>query len=132
MEKRRINEKYAGIAANLIETEPLLSHIRAAEPDIIYLSSDNKKTSCGKAILGECEKTSSKNKWAIPADFQIIIYEPNIEGMTEEQIEILIYHELLHIGITNNGGTPSYFINQHDVTEFKDIIDRFGTEWSKV
>ena len=73
-----------------------------------------------------------KYKWGIPCDFTITVFEPNVEGMTDEQMRILIFHELLHVGITfNSDGTESYFIVPHDLEDFKLIVDRYGTDWSK-
>ena len=53
--------------------------------------------------------------------------------MTEEQIRILIFHELLHIGIeVDDDGEEHYSCVPHDLEDFKQIIDRFGTDWDKV
>ena len=84
----------------------------------------------GKIIFGQCEKIPDKYKWAIPSDFTIVIFEPNVERFTEEQIRILLLHELLHIGIKKDGNEETYFVNPHDIEDFKYIIDRFGIDWS--
>ena len=56
---------------------------------------------------------------------------PNVEGFTEEQKKILMHHELLHVGIQfNEDGSETYSVRPHDYEDFKEIIDRFGTEWS--
>ena len=132
MDKREINERYAEIGMDLIHTEDALVDIANSHATIIYLSSEHKKTSNGKIIHAECEKVSEKYKWGIPCDFTITVFEPNCEGMTDDQIRILLFHELLHVGITfNSDGTESYSINPHDLEDFKLIIDRYGTEWSR-
>lgn len=133
MDKRTINEKYAEIGIDLIKTEEALVDILNSQATIIYLSSEHKKTSNGKVIHAECEKVSEKYKWGIPCDFTITVFEPNVEGMTDEQLRILIFHELLHVGIVfNSDGTESYNIIPHDLEDFKLIIDRYGTDWSRV
>lgn len=133
MDRRNINEHYAEIAAKLIEREDALVDIANSQATIIYLSSDYAKTSKGNVVYGECEKVADKYKWGIPADFTITVFEPNVEGFSDEQIKILIFHELLHIGIEfKDDGTENYTIKPHDLEDFKLIIDRFGTEWSKV
>ena len=133
MDKREINERYSEIGMELIQNEDALADIANSHATIIYLSSEHKKSSSGKIIHAECEKVSEKYKWGIPCDFTITVFEPNVEGMTDEQIRILIFHELLHVGITfNSDGTESYFVKPHDLEDFKLIIDRFGTEWSRV
>lgn len=132
MDRREINEKYAEIGMDLIKTEDALTNIANSQATIIYLSSEHKKNSSGKTVHAECEKVSEKYKWGIPCDFTITVFEPNVEGMTDEQLRILIFHELLHVGITfNSDGTESYFIVPHDLEDFKLIVDRYGTDWSK-
>lgn len=133
MDSRTINEHYAEIGADLIATEESLVDIANSSATIIYLSSTHKKTANGKVTKAECEKVSEKYKWGIPCDYTITVFEPNIEGMTEKQIRILLFHELLHIKIEfKDDGTESYGTNPHDLEDFKEIIDRFGTDWSRV
>lgn len=133
MDNRIIREEYAEMAAKIIEEEPLLTDIANSHATIIYLGSDNPKTAKGKAVCGECEKVQDKNKWAIPADFTITVFEPNVAGFTEDQMRVLLFHELLHIGIEfTEDGQEKYSIRPHDYEDFKIIIDRYGTDWSKV
>lgn len=133
MDTRYINEDYAEIAADLIKTEEALAYIANSNATIVYLSSEHKKTQDGKTVLGQCEKVAEKYKWGIPADFTITLFEPNLAGMTDEQKKIVLFHELLHVGIEFNGdGSESYSIIPHDLEDFKLIIDKFGTDWSKV
>ena len=83
-------------------------------------------------IFGVCERVQDKNKWAIPADFTITVFEPNVVDFTEDQIKILLFHELLHVGIEFKDGFETYSCKPHDLEDFKYIIDRFGTNWSEV
>ena len=129
-EHRTMSEEYSEIAAKLIHDEILLTDIRHSDATIVYLSSDKEKKSKGKAVCGECEKIPDKYKWAIPADFTITIYEPNVAGFTEDQMKILIFHELLHVGIEyRNDGSEAYSIRPHDIEDFRTIIDRYGLDW---
>jgi predicted metallopeptidase len=127
---REINEHYAEVAAELIAEEPALEYIAESNVTIVYLSSDLEKTNKGKRVCGQCEKVPDKYRWGIPADFTITVFEPNVEKFTDEQIKILLFHELLHVGIEEDGNEERYFIRPHDLEDFKLIIDRFGTEWS--
>lgn len=130
METREINEEYAEIAKELIETEPLLDDIRQSDVTIIYLSSDLEKKAKGKLVGGQCEKIDDKYKWAIPCDFTITVFEPNVVTFSNEQMKILIFHELLHVGIEFLGdGSERYSIRPHDIEEFRSIIDRYGIDW---
>lgn len=131
MESRFLREEYAEMAKKIIDEEPMLTDIANSQATIVYLGSDYEKTSKGKAVCGECEKVADKNKWAIPADFTITIFEPNCVGFSDEQMRILLFHELLHVGIEFlEDGTEKYSIKPHDYEDFKIIIDRYGTEWS--
>lgn len=133
MDNRIIREEYAEIAKEIIEQEELLTDIANSQATIIYLGSNNPKTSKGKIILGECEKITDKYKWSIPADFTITVFEPNIVGLSDEQIRILLFHELLHVGIEfQEDGSEKYFVRPHDYEDFKVITDRYGTEWGRV
>jgi hypothetical protein len=130
MDNRIIREEYAEIAKEIIETEDSLIDILNSSVTIIYLGSDNAKSSKGKKVLGECEKVSDKYKWSIPADFTITVFEPNIIGFTDDQLRILLFHELLHVGIEfTDNGEEKYFVRPHDYEDFKIITDRYGTEW---
>ena len=133
MDNRTINEHYAEIGMELIQTEESLLDIKNSDITIVYLSSDAKKIEKGNAVLGQCEKIADKYKWGMPCDMTITIFEPNIVGFTEEQIKILIFHELLHVGIgCNKDNSESYFVKPHDLEDFKEIINRFGTDWNEV
>lgn len=133
METRTINDKYTQIGYELIREEKALENIAHSMADIIFLSSDKAKTSRGKLIHAECEKISDKYKWGIPCDFTITVFEPNVERFTDQQIKILLFHELLHVGIEfNQNGKETYFIKPHDLEDFKIIIDKYGTSWSEI
>lgn len=130
-ETRQLNEKYSEIAADLIQKEPLLDRIRQSEATFVYLSSDKEKKSKGKLVLGECEKINPKYKWAIPADFTITVFEPNVIGLSEDQIRILLLHELLHVKIEfDDNGEEKYSLNPHDIEDFRILIDRYGLDWN--
>ena len=133
MDNRQINEEYSRIGADLIASEEIFADIRNSQATIVYLSSNMAKNEKGKAVLGQCEKIADKYKWGIPADFTITLFEPNLEGKSEEAIRRVILHELLHVGITfNNDGTETYSIMPHDIEDFKLLIDRYGTDWAEV
>lgn len=130
MDTRTVNEAYAEIAQDLIDTEPDLADIRRSQATIVYLSSEHEKRENGRLVLGQCEKVPEKYKWAVPCDFTITIFEPNVERLTDEQIRILLLHELMHIRIDVDGNEEKYGVYPHDVAEFRAIIDKFGLDWA--
>lgn len=124
-DKRHISEYYTELAKVVIEKEPELEFLKRAPITVIFLESEHKKKGKGKTILGQCEKVQEKNKWGIPADFTITIFEPNVRGLNEEQLKILLFHEMLHIGVDYESTAP------HDLEDFKVVIDRYGVDWAK-
>ena len=133
MEHRAINTNYEEIAQELIDNEPELAYIKDSQVKIAFLESDqSKKADKDKLVLGECEKVAAKNKWAIAYDFTITLFKNNLIGLTLDQIKIVLFHELLHVGIElGPDGTETYNVVKHDLEDFKTIIDRFGTDWAK-
>lgn len=133
MENRQVSEKYTRIGKALIEEEDELDYIKFSNVSIIFLQSDiSKKKSKNIIVKAECEKISDKYKWGIPCDFTITVFEPNVKGMTDGQLRVLLFHELLHVGIEFNDDGEKYFENPHDLEDFKIIIDKFGVDWDKI
>jgi hypothetical protein len=93
-------------------------------------STKEKKHGRIKLVLGECRKVQEIEKLYCPHDFLIIIYELNCEGLTDEQMKILLWHELEHIGIDPETG--EFYVKPHDVEEFDDIINAHGLHWQEV
>jgi len=127
MDNRTINKEYQAIAQELIDERPELVDIRNSNVQILLLSSEAEKTSGGKIVHGQCEKVPQKYRWGIPCDFTITLFDKNNKDFTDDQLRILIFHELLHVGI----GEDSYYVRPHDLEDFKLIIDLYGTDWSR-
>lgn len=130
-DNRHLNEEYAEIAQALIDSEEALQYIKESQVSIAYLSSDLKKKDSGRIVHAQCELVSDKYKWGIPADFMITVFDPNVLGFSDEQMKILLFHELLHINIRYQDGEEKYSINPHDIEDFRYIIDRFGSHWDE-
>lgn len=129
MENRIIREEYKRIGEELILTAPELDDIRDSAVNIVFLGSDYEKKSQGRTVFGECEKIPGKYRWAINYDMAIIVYEPNVERFTEEQLRILLLHELMHVGVKVDGNEETYYVVPHDVEDFRAIIDKYGMDW---
>ena len=52
--------------------------------------------------------------------------------MSENQLKILLYHELLHVGINDKTLEPKYICNPHDIEDFAEILDTFGVHWAEI
>jgi len=132
MEQRHLSEEYTEMAEELIDNLPELQKLKNADVDIGYLVSDKAKKSHGRLVFGECEKVQDKNKWSIPFDFLIIIYDRNCTGMTEEQLRILLYHELLHVGVEETDGETRFYVRPHDTQDFREILEKYGYDWDRI
>lgn len=122
------NEEYERIAQEIILNEELED---AAQVSFAVLSSDEVKTKNRMTVYGECHLIPDKYKWYMPFDYQITIYDANCSHMSEEQLRILILHELLHIGIDYTGDEPKKYIVPHDYEEFRMVLERYGLDWSE-
>lgn len=127
-ELRKVSSYFKNIADELIKEEPELESILNSNAAIQYLESDYNKTKDGKTVLGLTEKVRSINQWAIPFDYTVTIYTENIKGFSEEQVKVLMFHELLHIDIDGD----KYGLKTHDLEDFKLIVDKYGTNWDKI
>lgn len=125
-DNRHISDEYAAIGKMLIASYDEFKDIREAEITIVYLASTHAKKQNGKIVFGQCEKIADKYKWGIPADFTITVFEPNIEGFTPEQVEALIFHELLHVGVEDD----RLFIRPHDIEDFSAVLKKYGVDWA--
>lgn len=124
------SDEYQELAEEVIDEHEELHWLKCADVRIDYISSVKKRKSKGKPVLGECQLVKEIYKLYCPYDFLIIIYEPNIEGLSLNQIKILLYHELLHVGVSEISGEPQYSINPHEVEDFRAIINKYGVDWA--
>lgn len=114
------------LGEKIISAMPELSIIRDYDAKIGYVRSFEAKRDKGRSINADCRKINGTYTAYLPFDFVITFYEPNVYHMSENQKKILMLHELRHIGIGERG----FRIENHDVEDFRDILDRFGIEWN--
>ena len=131
-ENRVPDERYGRIARELVASEETLAHIAASGVRIAYLSSDAKRRSKGRAVLATCELVPARYRWAMPYDFTVTVFEPNVVGMSEDQLRVLMLHELYHVGVEMADGGNRYSIVGHDIEDFNAVIDRYGAGWAGV
>ena len=125
----RESESITKHIGDVIKQHMDLQWILKTDIAICALVSDREKKSNGKFVLGECVRVKDLYKPFCPFDFLIVIYEKNCVGLDERQFDILLYHELLHIGMNEKKEETVYVINPHDVEEFRTIIDKYGIDW---
>lgn len=126
----------AYMAGDDIYGEMLSEILKKDRPDILVAGvsvgvvrcSKKKVVSRDKMVFGECKKIDDFFKVYCPYDFVVIVYEENCAGFTDKQMRILLYHELLHIGIDEKGKP---YKKAHDVEEFNEIILLHGMNWHR-
>lgn len=129
MNTLELSAAYAAIGEEMIRVHEELHPLEGVR--IAYLASDQEKTRNGRVIFGDCRKVSPQYAWCCPYDFIITIYEPNCVEyrFDDEQMKILIWHELLHCGVEEDDSGRKFRIIPHDVEEFDNIIEDEGMYW---
>ena len=95
---------------------------------IAWLASDKeKKKGRTNRVCADCKKASPAYSWCCDYDYIITVYEPNVSYMTEEQLKILLEHELLHIDYEPE---ERMTVKPHDAEEFVQIIKKYGIDWA--
>ena len=132
-DRREQSERYARIGMEVLRTSPELASLCASDATIGFLSSTAAKRSDGRPVLGECERIKDKYRWAIPYDFTVTIFEPNVQDIPswdEAHLRVLLLHELMHAGVSiDRDGNEVYSIVPHDVEDFRAILERHGLDW---
>jgi len=118
-ELRRLGEKII----NAFPDE--FSFIKELGIKIGYVISQSRKGG-EKITYADCRKVSDTYKAYLPYDFIITFYERNTGFLNENQLKVLMYHELKHIGIGERG----LKIIPHDIEDFKDILEIHGLDWN--
>ncbi len=83
-----------------------------------------------KGVAAVCKKASPYAEFFGDCDFTISVSQDVWKLLTEEVREILILHELQHVNskITKSG-VIKFSVRDHNVKDFKNIIDKHGIDW---
>lgn len=122
------------LAEKCIKKYSKLEDIKFYQKDIKigYQWSDEEKKINNKIIYADCEKIKSKLKEFIDYDFIITFYDTANE-LSPKALELLMYHELRHIGIkSDNRGNVNFYIISHEIEDFYDIIQKNGLKWHEI
>jgi len=116
---------YAGpdireMAEQIIEAKEELGHVRDFSVD--YLWNDVEVKTKKGPVLARCYKPTGLERYYCDHDFVVVVYEPNVIDMSEAHLQVIIYHELLHIGEDGK-------LKDHDINDFRKIIEKYGYDW---
>ena len=110
------------MAEKIIDAKEELDHIRLLDINIGFLYSDKEKKAGGNLVFADCTKVNGLLSHYCPYDFIITVYEPNIIELSDAQLQVLIYHELLHIGTDGK-------LKGHNVRDFYVLLQEYGLDW---
>jgi DNA-binding Lrp family transcriptional regulator len=113
------------LAEKIIKHFPEFNFIREFNIRIGYVVSQERKQG-EKITYADCRKVQEVYRAYLPYDFIITFYERNTGFLNENQLKVLIRHELKHVGI----GVKGLKVKPHDIEDFRDIITEFGLEWN--
>lgn len=94
-----------------------------------YVRSFVKKQSKSNCYA-DCRKVAATYKAFITYDIIITLYDPLVSQLSENQLKILLWHELKHIRQQTDG--KGLAIRDHDVKDFRDILDYVGLDWHEI
>ena len=119
------------LADKVIKKYDLLQTLKEnkSQVRIGYQWSEKEKLKDGMLVFGDCEKVKDKLKEFIDQDF-IITFYPCAKDISDKAREILMYHELRHIGIKHDeNGNIYFFVVSHTIEDFRDIVEEYGIDW---
>lgn len=120
-----VADDIAEIAETVIAEHEDLGIVPALNVRVGYVRSFERKQSKGRIVFGDCRKVTTVYGAYVPYDFIVTLYELNTNILNDEQIKILIWHELKHIKLGDRGLT----IAPHDIEDFDEIIQKHGIHW---
>ena len=120
------SNRLAQIASRVMATHEAVQHLDDPQCRIAYQTSDEAKHKGTRLVYADTERIKAKYKAWMPYDFLITFYWPNCEYLSDEKLEQLMYHELLHVGFFDDG---TFVLLPHDIEDFRDVVDRWGLDW---
>lgn len=84
-------------------------------------------------IAGRCVRSGRELRYFSGYDYLLQISEQLWNVLSDEVKYLLVYHELLHIDVKwpKNAVKPTYALRDHNVKDFRQIIEKYGIDWIK-
>lgn len=111
------------LAKKIIDAKEDLWHIKMHDIKIGYLYSIVEKKQAGFKVMADITQVFNLLAHYCPYDFIVTVYEPNVTYMSDAQLQVLLYHELLHIGEDGK-------LRGHNIMDFKTILEQYGIDWT--
>jgi hypothetical protein len=116
----RMREDLRDLAARLVTKYPgRLGEVFPTEIAFV-VDEESKPRSKGKPMYSRTQRLSALNEFLAGGYTHVVcFFTQNTEHLSNRQLTLLLYHELLHIGEEGK-------LQGHDVEEFGEVIDTFG------
>ena len=85
------------------------------------VNTEDRPVNRGRTALAKTFRLSARYEFLTGYTHVIEFYKQHIGHLTNNQLTVLLYHELLHIGEEGK-------LQGHDVEEFGEIVDTFGRQ----
>ena len=127
----KYSEYHAKLGAEIIDKNPEFAQLKELGINIGYVTSDEEKKKGGRVTFGKCTIVKGEqNRFFIPHDVLITIYQNNCYYFSEAQHRILLEHELKHIFVEQDEeGEVTLKIRGHEIEDFLDIVNKYGWNW---
>lgn len=112
--------------AKVITEDELFEELSGCRISVLYC--DKAKKSRGRTVFADTRKLNEMASFMTGYDFVITFYA-DVEYLSETALEILIRHELRHVGYETRGGNVVKKLVPHDVEDFRGIVDEYGLDW---
>lgn len=120
------SKKLKVLGNKLIRNLPELAFIREWNIKIGYVESNERKGG-EKIIFADCRKVQEVFRAYLPFDFIITFYNRNTGMLSDNQLQVLMFHELRHIALGDRG----FKVRPHDVEDFAEILEKYGLDWNQ-
>ena len=118
-------QRYQDAYNALLREYECFDFIKKENLNVRLLECDERKTRNGRRTYADCSRLSEKMRAISEYDFVITFYA--CDDVSDSALKILTFHEMKHIGCQDG----KLKIIPHDVEDFKEIIDTYGTDWVK-
>ena len=122
-------EELYELAAEVLKEKQDLFMIAQSGARIGFLTSTEYKKKNGRITLADTRVVKGVWTHFVPYDFIITFYIRHTDLLSNEQLKILMWHELKHCGVQPNG---TFYAIPHDIEDFGVILDKHGLNWANI
>lgn len=107
-------------------TEGAFGHLKDCRIGVLFCDKDKKRH--GSTVYAETRCLTELESFLSGYDFVIIFYD-KVQVISADALEVLIRHELMHVGWEQRGLEVKTYCVPHDVNDFRSIIAEHGVDW---